>query len=76
MGLLRTLVSLPVAGPVKGTLWLAGKVQEAAEQEFNNPGSIRKELVALESQLLAGEISEDAYDVAETALLIRLKAAQ
>ena len=40
----------------------------------HNPASIRKALASLEQQLLAGEISEEAYDAAETELLLRLKA--
>ncbi|MEM8537580.1 MAG: gas vesicle protein GvpG, partial [Pseudomonadota bacterium] len=75
MGLLRQLLTLPVAGPLRGTGWIAEKIHEAAEKEHNSPAAIRKALAALEAQLLAGEISEDEYDQAETALLQRLQAA-
>lgn len=75
MGLLRALVSLPVAGPLKGSLWVARKVHEAAEQQVNDPGTIRRELRRLETALLAGEISEEVYDEAELALLARLREA-
>ncbi|MEL6620758.1 MAG: gas vesicle protein GvpG [Pseudomonadota bacterium] len=74
MGLLRSLVLLPVKGPVDGAVWVANKVNESVQQEWNNPASVRKALVSLEQQLLAGEISEEAYDAAETELLLRLKA--
>ncbi|MEO0721865.1 MAG: gas vesicle protein GvpG [Pseudomonadota bacterium] len=74
MGLLRSLVLLPVKGPMDGAVWVASKVNESVQQEWNNPASIRKALVTLEKQLLAEEITEDAYDVAETELLLRLKA--
>jgi len=74
MGLLRTLISMPVVGPLRGTAWIAGKINEAAERELNDPAAIRKALATLESQLLAGEISEADYDEAETVLLQRLKA--
>ncbi len=73
MGLLRSLLSLPVKGPVDGTLWVARKIQEAADNERNDPAALRKALAALETQLLAGLISEDEYDVAETDLLLRIK---
>ena len=74
MGLLRSLVLLPIKGPMDGAVWVASKVNESVQQEWNNPASIRKALVTLEKQLLAEEITEDAYDVAETELLLRLKA--
>ncbi|CAN0603477.1 unnamed protein product [Ectocarpus sp. 12 AP-2014] len=74
MGLLRSLVLLPVKGPMDGAVWVAQKINESAQQEWNDPASLRKMLVSLEKQLLAGEISEDEYDKAETDLLLRLKA--
>lgn len=74
MGVLRSLLLAPVSGPMKGTLWVAGKIQETAEREFNDPAAIRKALASLEQRLLAGEISEEGYDAAETELLMRLKA--
>ena len=74
MGLLRALITLPVKGPLDGAVWIAQKVNETAQREWNDPASLRKTLVALEKQLLAGEISEEDYDTAETELLLRLKA--
>lgn len=74
MGVLRTLLGLPVTAPLNGTLWVADKVYEAAAQEVFNPAAIRNALHDLEQQLLAGDIDEDAYDAAETELLLRLKA--
>ncbi|MFT4784758.1 MAG: hypothetical protein ACI9IV_002506 [Paracoccaceae bacterium] len=74
MGILKTLLLLPVKGPMDGALWLTQKIHGAAAEEFNNPAMIKRALQELERGLLAGEISEDDYDEAETALLIRLKA--
>ncbi len=75
MGVLRSLVLLPFKGPLDGAVWVAEKVHECAQEEVNDPAHIRKTLTSLEKQLLAGEISEETYDDAETALLLRLKAA-
>lgn len=75
MGILSTLITLPITGPMKGSLWTARKIHEAAEQQFLDPASIRAELTRLESLLLAGEISDDVYDAAEFDLLKRLQAA-
>lgn len=73
MGLLRSLLSLPVKGPIDGTLWVARQIQDAADKELNDPAALRKALAALETQLLAGAISEEEYDEAETRLLLRIK---
>lgn len=73
MGLFGTILSLPVSGPVKGSLWVARQIHEAAEREANDPAALRRELGRLEKALLAGEISEDDYDAAETLLLQRLR---
>jgi len=73
MGLLRTLLTLPIKGPVDGTLWVARKIEEAADKELNDPATLRKSLAALETQLLAGAITEEEYDEAETHLLLRIK---
>mgnify|MGYP006274253357 CR=1 FL=1 len=75
MGLLTTLLTLPVSGPLKGAWWAVETVREAAEAEFYDPGAIRAELAALEARLLAGEIDEDAYEAAEEPLLDRLEEA-
>ena len=73
MGLLRSLILMPVKGPLDGAAWVARKIHDSAEQEWRNPASIRNALRDLEAQLLAGEISEDTYDAAETDLLRRLQ---
>ena len=76
MGLLRSLLTLPVHGPMQGTFWVARKIEEAADREYNDPSALRKALASLEQQLLSGSITEDEYDAAETVLLLRLKALQ
>ena len=74
MGLLSTLVLMPIKGPMDGAVWVAKKIDESVQQERNDPASIRKALASLEQQLLSGDISEEDYDIAETELLLRLKA--
>lgn len=72
MGLLRRLLFAPVTAPTDTAVWVAKKIHETAEKEMNDPATIRKALVELEAQLLAGEIDDDAYDEAENTLLTRL----
>ncbi|ODM43531.1 gas vesicle protein GvpG [Cereibacter johrii] len=75
MGLLTSLLTLPVRGPFDGTLWIAARIGEAAEQSWNDPAALRAALVEAERQLLAGELSEESYDAIELDLLERLKGA-
>ena len=74
MGLLTTLLTLPVAGPMKGALWVAQKIHEQATAELNDPAAIREALAELEADLDAGRIDEDAFEEAEAVLLQRLTA--
>ncbi len=73
MGLLRTLLTLPVTGTLDGVLWVAGQIHDAALAEINDPATLRRALVDLERDLLAGRIDEDTYDEAETRILMRLR---
>lgn len=76
MGLLTTLLTLPISGPVRGAMWVAEKIHEAALSEFHDPRAIKAALTDLERALDAGEIDDDAYEAAESELLDRLEAAQ
>lgn len=76
MGLLTKLITLPVAGPMRGALWVAGRVHDAAAAELNDPAAIRAALMALEEKLEAGEIDEETYEAEEEILLDRLEAAR
>lgn len=76
MGILGALLTLPVAGPVKGSTWVVRKIHDAVEADMNDPAAIRGELERLEAALLSGALSEDEYDTAEQVLLTRLQAAR
>ncbi|MEU9762298.1 gas vesicle protein GvpG [Streptomyces sp. NPDC047985] len=71
MGLLTQLVTLPLA-PVRGAAWVIERVVEAAENEYDDPGPVERELAALERQLLSGDIDEETFDRREDELLDRL----
>ena len=73
IGLLRTVLLLPIKGPLDGVVWVAGKIDETAQREWRDPGTIRLALRDLEDRLLAGTISEADYDSAEADLLARLQ---
>ena len=72
MGLLSRLLTAPVSLPVSGALWVAAKVAECAEAELTDPATIRAALGSLEQDLIAGRITEEAFELAEADLLARL----
>ncbi|ARE42205.1 hypothetical protein RGUI_4064 [Rhodovulum sp. P5] len=76
MGLLGKLLTLPVKGPMDASVWVAEKIHEAAEKEWNDPVALKAQLSDAERRLVAGEISEDEYDEIEEALLERLHMAK
>lgn len=75
MGLIGEVLLLPAA-PVRGISWVLRQVVAVAEEEFYDPAVVRRELKALEEELVSGRISEEEFDRMEDELLDRLEAAQ
>jgi hypothetical protein len=73
MGLITGLLTLPLA-PVRGTVWLAERIEEQALSEMNDESAIRSGLMALEASRETGELSDEEIDEAENELLERLMA--
>ena len=73
MGLISGLLTLPLA-PVRGTVWLAERIEEQARGELYDDSAIRDGLIALEASREAGELSDEEIDEAENELLERLMA--
>lgn len=71
MGLITGLLTLPLA-PVRGTVWLAEKIQEQAERELYDESAIRDGLLQLEAARQAGTMDEQELAAAEDALIERL----
>lgn len=76
MGMLGTIVTAPVLGPLNGLLWLVETLAAHAEREFYDEGNIRKELAALEQRYDLGRITIEEFERTETALLERLNEAR
>lgn len=74
MGLFTGLLTLPLA-PVRGVVWVARRIDDAATAEMRNPAAVRAELAQLQRALAEGEIDEETYDRREDALLERLEPA-
>jgi Gas vesicle protein G len=75
VGLITGLLTLPLA-PVRGTAWIAARVQEQAEGEMYDESAIREQLVELEALRESGEIEEEEIAAAEDVLLERLMIAR
>jgi hypothetical protein len=71
MGLITGLLTLPLA-PVRGTVWLAERIQEQAERELNDESAIRTALIEIEEMRDSGQYSDAELDEAENELLERL----
>lgn len=73
MGLLTGLLGLPLA-PVRGVAWVAGRIQEQAEEQYYDPARIRAELEAVDEARRSGELSEEECAALEDDLIARLMA--
>ncbi|MFB8085656.1 gas vesicle protein GvpG [Streptomyces sp. NPDC055992] len=75
MGLITGLLTLPVA-PVRGVVWVAEKLHDAAERELHDPHVLRTQLAVLNQELEAGDITSEEFEREEERLLDRLHAAR
>ncbi len=73
MGLISGLLLLPLS-PVRGTIWLAERIQEQAEAELYDEEAVQEQLMQLEALHAAGEIDDEERAAAEDALIERLVA--
>jgi hypothetical protein len=71
VGLITGLLTLPLA-PVRGTVWLAERIEEQAEAELYDESSIRAGLIELEEARETGDLSPEEIDAAEDVLIERL----
>lgn len=75
MGLITGLLTLPLA-PVRGTIWLAERIQEQAEAELYDESAITASLQELDALRETGELDEAEIAEAEDALIERLMASR
>ena len=58
---------------VQLVLWIAKSVAEVADRELHSEEAVQGQLLELELQHDLGEITDEQYEEAETALLERMK---
>ena len=75
MGLFTGLLLLPLA-PLRGTIWIAERLAEYAEEQLDDERAIRRLLLEAEAALEAGDLSEAEFDRFEDELLDRLEVVQ
>jgi hypothetical protein len=71
MGLITGLLTLPLA-PVRGTVWLAERIEEQANAELYDDTAIRTGLLELAAAREAGTMDEEEIAAAEDVLIERL----
>ena len=71
MGLFTALLTLPLA-PVRGTVWIAEKLQGQAELELYDESAIEAGLLELQAARENGVYEESEIEQAEDALIERL----
>jgi len=71
VGLITGLLTLPLA-PVRGTVWLAERIQEQAEREYYDESAIRAGLQEIDEARASGDQDERELDEIEDALIERL----
>jgi hypothetical protein len=75
MGLVSGLLTLPLA-PVRGTIWIAEQLAEAAARELGDETTIRRQLAEAELRYEAGALMLEEYEEIEDELLERLELAR
>jgi len=72
MSILANVLTAPVAGPIRGLLWLARIIDDQAKKEIYDEDKVRGALADLEIKLDLKEIELNAYEAQEEELLERL----
>lgn len=71
MGFFSELLLLPLA-PVRGVVWVGGKIADQVDHQMNDPAVIRAQIDELDSAFDRGEITETERDEQQEVLLQRL----
>ncbi len=73
MGLLTSLLTFPVSGPIAGIQWSLRQVQRIVDDELTDDTPIKQELMELQMRLEMGEIDDGEYRAHEATLMTRLR---
>jgi len=73
MGLLSTILTFPVSGPVAGIKWSLRQVQRVVDEELTDDAPIKEALMELQMRLEVGEVTDDEYVAEESRLMAQLR---
>jgi hypothetical protein len=73
MGLLSTILTFPLSGPVAGIEWSLKQLQRVVDDELTNDTPIREALMELQLKLELGEVTDEEYVTRERELMDRLR---
>lgn len=73
--MLFKLLTAPITAPLDTVTWLGKKLADKADEELNDTEELKRQLVALEARLEAGELTEEEFEELELDLVRRLQAA-
>ena len=72
MGLLSSIVTGPLTGPIKGLLWIVQTIAKHADRELYDEDNIRRNLLKLEHEYELGKMTLEEFENSESELLQRL----
>ncbi|MBK1989404.1 gas vesicle protein GvpG [Sphaerospermopsis aphanizomenoides BCCUSP55] len=72
--MLMKVLLAPVMGPISGVVWIAEKIQERTNTEFDAQENLHKRLLSLQLAFDIGEISEEEFEIQEEEILLKIQA--
>ncbi|EFA70589.1 gas vesicle protein GvpG [Cylindrospermopsis raciborskii S07] len=72
--MLMKLLLSPVMGPINGVVWIAEKIQERTNTEFDDQENLHKKLLNLQLSFDLGEIGEEEFEEQEEEILLQIQA--
>ena len=72
--MLTKLLLLPIMGTLNGVVWIAEKIQERTNTEFDAQENLHKQLLSLQLSFDIGEIGEEEFEVQEEEILLKIQA--
>jgi len=70
---LGKILGAPISLPGAGMKWIFQTVADLADQELNDEGTLREQLILLQMQLEEGDIEEDEFVEREAELMARMR---
>jgi hypothetical protein len=71
--MLFKLLGAPITLPIAGMKFVFQQVADLADQEMNDEGTVREQLLLLQVQLEEGDIDEEQYAEQEAELLAHMR---